>query len=100
MSGVWSHKFDYHQHHSHALYAYLHVNTCVITFLYDDDDDDDGDEEREKRVYYVLGGNWTLVLSSFISFFFSLFSFLVLFYCEFVLHREDPNKMNEQKCAK
>ena len=74
MSGVWSHKFDYHQHHSHALYAYLHVNTCVITFLYDDDDDDDGDEEREKRVYYVLGGNWTLVLSSFISFFFSLSS--------------------------
>lgn len=33
MSGVWSHKFDYHQHHNHALYAYLHVNTCVITFF-------------------------------------------------------------------
>jgi cytochrome bd-type quinol oxidase subunit 2 len=33
MSGVWSPKFDYHQHHNHALFAYLHVNTCVITFF-------------------------------------------------------------------
>jgi hypothetical protein len=60
MSDVWSHKFDYHQHHNHALYAYLHVNTCVITFLY---------KERKERVYYMLGGNWTLVLSLLISFF-------------------------------
>lgn len=69
MSSVWSHKFDYQQHHNHALYAYLHVNICVITFfLYEQEKK--RRRRRRRRVYSMLGGNWTPILSLHISSFF------------------------------
>jgi hypothetical protein len=77
MSGVWSHKFDYHQHHNHALYAYLHVNTCVITFLY---------EEEKKREFIMCEAET--------EFSFCLYSFIFFLRFRFIYRSE------QNDCAK